>query len=290
MVAEGKRVEDYLTHLTRCGRREKTVGQYRATLKIIADRLGLSELDPERIGTDEVMRLRMMPDLCETTRVNYARCLNLYMEWATGRNLLRESDVLWNRPVAVNRKWITDDDLMAMWSHADARERVILALGAFLGARRTEIKDVRWCDIKPGNRIILYGKGHGPDGKSGEPVRMPPRLIEALEEWRTVQNPEGLPDKSDGRIVTYIRCGEVRGYQQSETISHLIQDLARRSGVEASTHSLRRLFATDLDERGIPVTKIARLMRHSDIQTTYSCYIDPNPRMLDEIMDGVGMF
>lgn len=58
--------------------------------------------------------------------------------------------------------------------------------------------------------------------------------------------------------------------------------------MDLTTHSLRRLYACDLDEREVPPTQIAQLMRHESINTTYRCYLKPNPAKLDAIAMGIG--
>jgi integrase len=65
-----------------------------------------------------------------------------------------------------------------------------------------------------------------------------------------------------------------------------IKSLARRAGVDASTHTLRRLFgtmiysATDHD-----LAATARLLRHADIATTVECYIEPSRNRDTQTLD-----
>lgn len=64
-------------------------------------------------------------------------------------------------------------------------------------------------------------------------------------------------------------------------------------GVDATCHSLRRLFCTNLyygvdGEGGCDLATLKDLMRHASVNTTLTCYIDVRDREKDEIMRKFG--
>lgn len=272
-------IRAYLDYLEQHGRRPNTVSTYRDCLRASAHILegaGLS-IDPAKGSVETYMTLRTAPSLADTSRRGYATMYSLYVRWATGRDLAKEADVHWARPQPLTRRWISDDQYRVLWDAADTRIRVVLALGAWIGFRRFEISMARWTDIHEGNRIFVYGKGSGPDGKVVS-LRMPPAVIKALDAWRAE-----CPGNAE-----YIICTPKGKGVNADTIGRYVHELGKDVGINVSTHSLRRLFACDLDAREISPVQIAQLMRHESIETTYTCYLRPNPDRLEEIMDGVG--
>ena len=277
-------IEDYLNHLKRHGRKESTVRHVARTLtaiEAIISKDGMS-LDPEEASVETYLTVRNAPDLLESTRVTYTSVYNAYIRHATGRDLGREADVLWSHPVATTRRWIDESEFRTLWTSAedDPRLRVILAFGAWMGMRRAEIASARWSDIH-GDRIIIRGKGHGPDGKIVSAL-MPPAVRKALDTWRPLCPPEAET------IVAALRPQKESWELTPQSIAKIVRESGERCGIDLTTHSLRRLYATELDEREVSPVQIAQLMRHSCIQTTYECYIKPNQIKLDRIAAGFG--
>ncbi len=51
-----------------------------------------------------------------------------------------------------------------LMDHAQPRERLVMALAATMGLRRTEIVSLELDDFESGS-VMIRGKGHGPQGK-----------------------------------------------------------------------------------------------------------------------------
>ena len=73
----------------------------------------------------------------------------------------------------------------------------------------------------------------------------------------------------------------------------MVKRLAKSVGVEATCHSLRRLFATNLyygvdGSGGCDLATLKDLMRHASVNTTLSCYIDVREREKDESIRKLG--
>lgn len=71
-----------------------------------------------------------------------------------------------------------------------------------------------------------------------------------------------------------------------DTVPRKIKSLARRAGVDASTHTLRRLFGTTIySATDHDLAATARLLRHADIATTVECYIEPSRNRDTQTLD-----
>lgn len=288
-------IEEYCEHLLSTGRKRSSVRVYRAMLKTCIRTLeeeGM-QTDARKIGEAEIYYLVGHLDMSEATARAYIMTLNGMMMHYTGKDLVKRMRILWNRPNR-HRVFITTDDFARMYSAADLRGKVILVLGAFMGLRRSEIQKIRLGDIHK-DHIIVHGKGHG---KNGLVVRQPMpievrEIIDRYIRWRS-----SLPgtDCSDDRLIVYYDkdTDEIRHYyDDGGAISMLVKRLAESVGVDATCHSLRRLFCTNLyygvdGEGGCDLATLKDLMRHASVNTTLQCYIEVRDRTKDETMRKFG--
>ena len=78
------------------------------------------------------------------------------------------------------------------------------------------------------------------------------------------------------------------GHFSSQTLQILFKTLYSNVGINASSHSGRRKFITDLSEKGVSVRVIQELARHRDLATTQR-YIDVSVSKLRNAMNLVGI-
>jgi len=81
------------------------------------------------------------------------------------------------------------------------------------------------------------------------------------------------------------RTGE---HFSSQTLQILFKTLYSNVGINASSHSGRRKFITDLSEKGVSVRVIQELARHRDLATTQR-YIDVSVDKLRNAVNLVGI-
>ena len=287
--------EDYCEHLLATGRKKSSVRVYRAMIKTCLETLedGGYTTDASKIGEREIYYLVGHLDMSEATARAYINVLDGMIEYHTGHTVVKKLRILWNRPHR-HRVFITTDDFARMYSAADIRGKVILVLGAFMGLRRNEIQHIKMEDIRR-DHIIIHGKGHG---EKGMVVRQPMpievrEIIDRYIKWRN-----GLPgtDMSDGRLIVYYdkETDAIRHYyDDSGAISMIVRRLGRDVGVDATCHSLRRLFATNLyygvdGSGGCDLATLKDLMRHASVNTTLSCYIDVREQECDRTIREYG--
>lgn len=148
--------------------------------------------------------------------------------------------------------------------------RAAVALGAFMGLRRSEIQGLRWSDYD-GKRIYVHWRivdGHGDEVKT-----------EASEKGLTVCAPLK-------RILDEYRQGATCEWMfatwtgKSLDIKHLFEDymapVFERLGIEWTNrgwHGFRHFLATNLAKLGVRDHVIQELMRHANVRTTRETYI-----------------
>jgi len=75
------------------------------------------------------------------------------------------------------------------------------------------------------------------------------------------------------------------GAFSANTMTQLFLNIYRAAGFEnASSHSGRRTFITELASKGVSVRVLAELAGHSSIQTTQG-YIDVNPQQISAAVE-----
>lgn len=276
-------INDWLDYLSEHGRKELTLENYRIELEKCIKTLESAErpTDANMISVEDVFFLKDNLGVSEGSTKKYLKILGAWTEWETGENIFDKADILWNPPKP-KRLFITDGELDKLLSVADARETVILLLGACMGLRRAEITTVKWSDIRNG-RLTIHGKGHGVEGKVAE-MLIPARVQKAMNVWRVEMMELNLKDESDGCIVPGIQKGKLT--QMAPTsLNPIIRSIGKRAGVTVTTHSLRRNFATTLYNRHVDLVDIKELMRHESVNTTVRCYIQADVSRLDAILD-----
>jgi site-specific recombinase XerD len=124
------------------------------------------------------------------------------------------------------------------------RYRLIFALYIYTGARRREINNLTWADIK-NEFIILKGKGYK--------TRMVPicsKLREILNEY----------DRGVGRIIG------VSGEQMARQIKFYL----KKAGYDhIRPHDLRHTFASQLVMAGVDLRTVQELLGHGSFNTTF---------------------
>lgn len=263
----------YLDWMIAHGRRTATAKNaavaVRACIRVLGD------VPAGSVGTDEAYRLVAGLAVGESSRHAYAMRFGEMLEWATGRNPVRNAKILWS-PADVRRTWISTEDWEAMMAAADERGRLVLALGACMGLRRGDIAalDVGSLD---GRTLTVCGKGHG----RGKVRRMeaPAPVLDAWRGYMAVRKPAPCED-----ALIIARNGR---RASPGAVAQIVERAAGAAGVEATTHSLRRLYAMTLYRSGLDLKTIQALMGHASALTTIQCYIEADPERMRGALDAI---
>ena len=150
------------------------------------------------------------------------------------------------------------------------RNKLIVAFSFFGGLRAIEIANLNVCDIlSPTNEvndIIVLSKEQTKGSKSNT-VYVGKKLQREILRFIS-KYPNTIYSKDKKLFKTQ------RGTFSSQTIQNLFRNLYQLANIpNASSHSGRRTFITNLSEKGISTRVIQELARHSSMVTTQR-YID----------------
>ena len=267
--------DEWLAHLSATGRKANTVRTHRTNVRQCLMYLkwyhGEEEIRAADITEDDIQFLWSAIPVKEEVRATYLRSLACMIEFHTGVDVVKRTDLLRNREVR-DRIFVEDHELRTLWGAADPLQRLIIAFGAYMGLRRCEMHAMRECDID-GDRVTIHGKGHGNDGLVMT-VRMPEPVLAALDRYRRYK--ATLSNEAVDDYVLQSTDHRKRLHQIHEAqISGAITSLSKRTGIRVTTHSLRRYYGTTLYYQAhCDLQTVRKLMRHADISTTLRCYID----------------
>lgn len=274
----GESLAEYVRAMTERGRKPLTMENVERACRMCCKALDgiFPGIGLDEVGDREVVALqaRLRREYKESTARGYLVRWGQYVEWVTGRDPVKHARLMWNRDEAV-RVWIDADGYRRMYAAAKPRERVILALGATMGLRREEIMTLDVGQIMDGG-IEIHGKGHGENGKV-EWKPMSEAVKAALAEWMPERERLLRRYGTGCTLLIVSRLGEPL---EKGTANWIIRDLGRRAGVKATPHSLRRLYAMTMDEAGVDLETMARMMRHASPTTTMCYYLKADPRKI----------
>ena len=139
------------------------------------------------------------------------------------------------------------------------RDRLIIQLLYYTGARVGEVTLLTWKDVQPNRdgqgQVTLYGKG-----EETRTVIIPATLYQELLATRTAQNPDAA--------VFVSRKGKKP--LQSRQIRKIVADAAARAGITGSVspHWLRHSHASHSLDRGAAPQLVQKTLGHKSLDTT----------------------
>lgn len=170
--------------------------------------------------------------------------------------------------------------------HED-RNRLIVLLSFLAGLRAKEIAALRIKDVisEAGEvKDTIYLKSFQTKGKSDQQVVVSDALRKEIGQY--IKNHPYLLNYREGHLL---RSQKTRQGFSSQTIQNLFRYLYQEAHIEnASSHSGRRSFITNLSEKGVSVRVIQELARHSSMVTTQR-YIDVSVDKLKNAVELVGI-
>lgn len=227
---------------------------------------------PEEITTDDILYLYNNSTTKENVTKQNLRILARFIQHYTGKDVVKQTCLLWNRKSNISRTWITPEEFTTLYKAAEPVDRLVLVLGVFMGLRREEMCNIRDVDIFDGE-LLIHGKGHTAQGFV-ERKEIPTEVDQEIRRFRDWKL--GKKSENDGHLL---QCRENSGVKlhavAPSTVNYRLTKLGKKCGIKVTPHSLRRLYATVLwHELGVDVQTLKELMRHADAATTMQCYID----------------
>lgn len=145
------------------------------------------------------------------------------------------------------------------------RNQLILMYSFYAGLRAKEIAALKVGDVVDGDGTIksqMYLKPDQTKGSDWQVVYLSERIQKATKVFLETKNQYRLDQP-------LFRSMKTMGYFSADTIGKLLKKLYRDAGFEnASSHSGRRTFITNLSEKGVEARVIQELARHAHLTTT----------------------
>ncbi len=158
---------------------------------------------------------------------------------------------------------------VATSNNQELRNHLILIMLCTMALRREELAVARWGDITvQNNRPVL--RVHG-KGRHVAMVDIPRAVLQVLDAWRRVISPHQQRPPADSPVLRRLwKGGRVSRYGLStDGIWFVIDQASRTTGLgHVAPHDLRRSVAGALQESGVPIDKISRLLRHRNVAIT----------------------
>ena len=160
----------------------------------------------------------------------------------------------------------SEDDVARLFTViADERDRAMFGLMVGAGLRVGEVAALELASLEEPVMLRRLAKLQV-KGKGGKErvVWLTAALLGTLQAWLDVR-----PGVASERIFLNQRGQPI----STAGIQYRLRQHCRVAGVQLTCHRLRHTFARRLVESGLPVDSLARLLGHSDLQTTQR-YID----------------
>lgn len=175
-------------------------------------------------------------------------------------------------------RWLSMDEIRLMVRSAgriatsenqEIRNTVVMMMLCTMALRRDELASARWGDLsKQNTRAVM--RVHG-KGKRTAVVDVPRPVLGMLDRWRNVTLPDGSHPAAQSPLVRRLwKGGRVSRFGLStEGIWYIVDQASLHAGLgHVAPHDLRRSVAGALQESGVPIDKISRLLRHRNVAVT----------------------
>ncbi len=226
----------------------------------------IRRMDRETRGLLEVSRRELIEwtagqSWSNTTRVHYRSALHTFFAWMQDENLRQDNPA--HRLPKVRRRYsepnpFTLDEIHALLNCGIYRKtRAMVALHYYLGLRVSEIARVNGADVDwIRHTLTTVGKGRK-EIKLPVPADAWPLFLEMPRAgyW--------FPNRVANRFHA---AGE--GHILGNSVSTLLGEAIRRTGLKHRPHDLRAATATEMNRAGVSAFVVQKGMRHSNMDTT----------------------
>lgn len=141
----------------------------------------------------------------------------------------------------------------------NVRDGLIVEMLLLTGLRSFELANVKECDIQNGILLVTEGKGD-----KERQIPLDDYLLTKIEEYKSYKRKcDYIKDN------TYLFINRVGQPMTENSVQKLVKGLMCEIGREdLSTHKTRSTFATLLNEAGVDISTIQKLLGHVVVQTT----------------------
>jgi site-specific recombinase XerD len=267
-------IDHFLTHLQDEDLSPGTLNTYRANLRLFGQWLTDNGLTVSTLTQANLRDYKNnLKERYKPATINIKlTCVSLLLQWAVKSGHIPSNPmtrIKLVKPEDACPKWLTQGQVEAIQQATQEaiqqarakqlepslkialRQSAIVVILLNTGLRVSELCDLKLGDVQNGILTVKWGKG----GKRRE-VPMNDQARAALKAWLDVRR-----SKSEYLFETTKRMGR-------QLVQWHMAELGKRLGFRLTPHLLRHTFGKRLADKGIPLDRIAKLMGHSDINTT----------------------
>lgn len=183
------------------------------------------------------------------------------------KNGVKDVTLRWDFTAKIVRAY-REDELKALFAHANEEEWILFQFFLCTGARRNEVvyAERDWLDFVTGIFHIKETANFRPKDSEEREIRLPDFLVAKLRERML---------RTKGNLIFPTPAGK-----PDHHMIRTLQALARRAGVVGNVelHKFRKTFATNLHKNGVDARTIQKLLGHSSLETTLAYLEGENPR------------
>ncbi|MGH9533547.1 MAG: tyrosine-type recombinase/integrase [Terriglobales bacterium] len=168
-------------------------------------------------------------------------------------------------------------ELRALLAHLASRDRVLVALDAITGLRRSELMALKWRDIDFAGLQVrvtrsVYNQvvGSCKTEASRKPVPLDPTLARELLTWRE----SALYIAPEDWVFASPQMRGRQPYWPDTILKRSIRPAALAAGItkRIGWHTFRHSFSTMLRSRGVDIKVMQELLRHANSRITLDIY------------------
>lgn len=243
------------------GKSTKTITMYTNRLSAFARFVGLP-LD--KVGTYDIrFYLASMKEagVSDRTLENYRSYISAFYQWLTREDYIAKNPCEKIPPIKYReeiRKPFTDTEVDKIRSACQSvRDRAIIETLLSSGLRVAELSSLDISDIDFVSLSVRVRDGKGAKER-----------ITYITTVCAMHLKTYLMQRADDNPALFLSARKRQRLDPSG-LRNILKTIEKRAGVDdVHPHRFRRTFATNLSKRGMDVQTIARLMGHSNIQTT----------------------
>lgn len=152
---------------------------------------------------------------------------------------------------------LSHDEIQRMFNVCNnTKHRVILGLLYATGMRRSELINLKWCNIDRSRGIINIIQAKGNKDRQAP---LPDVIIKLLEKYYHEYRPK-----------EYVLNGQFDSQYSESSVLNVIKQLATKANINkrAYTHLIRHCAFTHMVEMGVDINKIKEIAGHNNVKTT----------------------
>lgn len=140
------------------------------------------------------------------------------------------------------------------------RDRLLLALMAYAGLRRSELLGLDWDDVDLSRRLLLIRKAKGGRQRT---IPIHPALAPLFAEYYATRVP-----LAEQAVFVGVQGGRLHPTQLGQLFSHYVEAAGVNERTRVTPHTLRHVFASELLHAGANLRQIQELLSHKHLDST----------------------